>query len=118
MAKHTGKQYEAVPEKPHVTTKVQIVQPDSPSPYYSNFIEVTHSEYEFALSFAKLPSKLRPQQLLDIQGGEPLLLEPLLQIEIPTRLARGLVKALTIQIEAYEQRYGAIPGTSEEERGK
>ncbi len=97
--KQSVKQYEAEPTKPHVTTKVQIVQPESPSAYYSNFIEVSHTEYEFALSFAKLPPKLRPQQLLDVKAGEPLLLEPMLQIEVPTRLINGLIKALMIQVE-------------------
>ena len=112
------KQYEAVPQKPHVTTKIQMVQPETPSPYYSNYIEVTHSEYEFALSFAKLPTKLRPQQLLDVKAGQPLQVEPLLQIEIPTRLIKGLIRALTVQVEIYEKRYGPIPATGEEKGGK
>ncbi|MEQ1794295.1 MAG: DUF3467 domain-containing protein [Nitrospira sp.] len=112
------KQYEAAQAKAHVTTKVQIVQPETPSPYYSNFIEVSHTEYEFALSFAKLPPKLRPQQVLDVKAGAPLLLEPMLQIEVPTRLINGLIKALTHQVEIYEKRYGVIPGTSQEKGGQ
>lgn len=112
------KQYEAEPAKPHVTTKVQIIQPETPSTYYSNFIEVSHTEYEFALSFAKLPTKLRPQQLLDVKSGEPLLLEPLLQVEVPTRLIPGLVRALMLQVEIYEKRYGAIPGSGQKNGGQ
>ena len=115
--KRQAKQYEAAPAKPHVTTKIEMVQPETASAYYSNYIEVTHSEYEFALSFAKLPTKLRPQQLLDVTAGEPLLIEPLLQIEVPTRLIKGLIRALTVQVELYEKRYGAIPGTGEEKGG-
>jgi hypothetical protein len=116
--KRQAKQYEAAPAKPHVTTKIEMVQPETASAYYSNYIEVTHSEYEFALSFAKLPTKLRPQQLLDVKAGQPLLIEPLLQVEVPTRLIKGLIRALTLQVEIYEKRYSAIPGTVEKMGGQ
>lgn len=110
-------EYEAEPLKPRVTAKVQILQPETPSATYTNYIEVSHSEYEFALSCAKLPAKLRPQQLLDVQAGEPLLLEPLLQIEVPTRLIKGFIRALKIQVDLYEKRYGPIYDSAQEKGG-
>jgi hypothetical protein len=95
-----------VPE--NVPVKVQVVQGDSTPTYYSNFVEVSHTEYEFALSFVKLPTKLRPQQLADVKSGQSLLLEPFLQVEVPSRLVRGIIKALETQVEKYEQRHGKI----------
>ena len=110
-------EYEAEPVNPHVTVKVQIIHPETPSATYTNYIEVSHTEYEFALSCAKLPAKLRPQQLLDAQAGEPLLLEPLVQIEVPALLIKGLIRAMTLQVQQYEDRYGPITDRTQETGG-
>ena len=96
----------SVPE--YVNLKVQILPGENIPAYYSNYIEVAHTEYEFVLSFAKVPSKLGPQQLLDAKSGQPLVLEPIIKAEIPLRLIRGLVRALESQIEKYETRFGKI----------
>lgn len=107
--KSSGRQFEPVPVKEIVTTKVQVIHPETLTAFYSNYVEVAHSEYEFSLSFSKLPSKLRPQQLLDVQAGQPLVLEPQLLIDIPTRLVKGLIRALEAQVSRYETRYGELP---------
>lgn len=107
--KSSGRQFKPVPVKPLVNTKVQVVHPESLTAFYSNYVEVAHSEYEFSLSFSKLPSKLRPQQLLDVQAGQPLILEPQLLIDVPTRLVKGLIRALEAQVSKYETRFGELP---------
>ena len=116
--KPSGKRFEPVPVKTVLNTKVQVVHPESLTAYYSNYVEVAHSEYEFSLSFSKLPSKLRPQQLLDVQAGQPLVLEPQLLIDVPTRLVKGLIRALELQVEKYEARFGELPDQTTKQGGR
>jgi hypothetical protein len=111
-------EFESAPPKPHVNAKIQVVHPETASPIYANYIEVAHSEYEFSLSMCKLPTKLRPQQLLDVQAGQPLIIEPTVVVEIPTRLVKGFIRALETQVDTYEKRYGQLPDPQKKKGGQ
>src|SRR5690242_5026573 len=91
--------FEPSAPKPRVTAKIQVVHPETLAPIYANYVEVAHTEYDFSIALCKLPAKLRPQQLSEIQGGQPLTLEPTVVVEIPTRLIKGLIRALETQVE-------------------
>ena len=110
-------EFESIPPKPHVNAKIQVVHPETTSPIYANYVEIAHSEYEFSLSMCKLPSKLRPQQLLDVQAGQPLVIEPTVVVEIPTRLVKGFIRALETQVDMYEKKYGLLPD-SQKRKGR
>jgi hypothetical protein len=110
--------FESPPLKPHVNVKIQVVHPETVSPIYANYVEVAHSEYEFSLSMCKLPTKLRPQQLLDVQAGQPLIIEPTVVVELPTRLVKGLIQALETQVDHYEKKYGQLPDSEKKKGGQ
>jgi hypothetical protein len=97
---------------PSVTTQLG----DETFTYYANYAEITHMPHDFALLFAGLPSKLPPDQMEEARAGN-LTLTCDVQILIPTTLIDGLIRALTTQKAAYEQRYGTIhePGASDAE---
>lgn len=82
-------------------------KPDTPS-YYINYAAVAHSQYEFLLSVLRIPDKLSPEQTQLAKKGGAVPIEPILQLIIPPRLIDGLIKALNIQKEKYEQENGPI----------
>ena len=65
------------------------------------------------INFAKVPAILKPQQIKEIRQGNPLSIEPIMQIEIPPKLLPGFIDALTSQKEKYEKRLGPIKNTKE-----
>lgn len=120
MAKKSSPQvkFESKPLMPHVNVKIQVVHSETVSSIYANYVEVAHSEYEFSLSMCKLPTKLRPQQLLDVQAGQPLIIEPTVVVEIPTGLVKGLIQALETQVDHYEKKYGQLPDSEKKKGGQ
>jgi hypothetical protein len=88
--------------------KVQAdIKPDTPF-YYVNYISVTHSPYDFAISVLRLPHQLTPEQKSFASKGDPVPMEATLQLIIPTQIIKGLIKALSEQCQKYEERYGEI----------
>ncbi|MCW5800442.1 MAG: DUF3467 domain-containing protein [Nitrospira sp.] len=88
--------------------QIQLVPSEGTPAYYCNYMDVTHSSYEFVLSFAKVPAKLRLDQLSAAENKGTLQIEPLVQVEVPPRLLPGIIKALTIQKEKFETQLGQI----------
>lgn len=82
-------------------------KPDTPS-YYINYAAVSHSEYDFMVSVLRIPTHLTPEQTELAKKGSTVPVEPILQLIIPPRLVEGLIKALSIQKEKYEQEHGPI----------
>jgi hypothetical protein len=84
--------------------------------YYSNHAEVAYLAHEFAILFARIPTKLPPDKIEEVMGGN-LNLTAEVQILIPTTLINGLIQALTRQKAAYEEQHGAIqnPGGTDAE---
>ena len=64
---------------------------------YANHAEVSHTQHDFSITFAKIPSKLSADRIREVQAAKQLILEPLMQVVIPTSLMAGLIDALTIQ---------------------
>lgn len=76
---------------------------ESTPTYYSNFVQVSHTPYEFSLTFAKIPSPPNVDQIAMAQAGKPVKIESLMQIAIPVKLMPGLLEALLNQKELYEK---------------
>ncbi len=95
-----------VPKK--ITAKFHPIVSESTPSYYSNYIEVGHSPYEFVMTFAKVPTRPKPEHIRGAIRGEPIPVEAILQVEVPTRLLEGLINALSIQMQKYEKSYGRI----------
>lgn len=94
----------------HNSISIKILpdpKPDTPA-YYINYASVSHSQYDFLLSVLRTPSQLTHEQTELAKKGNPVLVEPILQLIIPPRLIDGLIKALNIQKEKYEQEHGPI----------
>ena len=89
--------------------------PDAPT-YYANFVEISHTAHEFMLSTARVPTKLpEPLKQEAVNKGE-LVLTPELQIVIAPTVLPGLIRALKIQRESYEKKFGEIREDSKNER--
>jgi hypothetical protein len=82
-------------------------KPDTPS-YYINYASVAHSDYEFSLAVLRVPTPLTAEQTESARKGEPVLIEPILQLVIPPKLVDGLINALSIQKDIYESENGPI----------
>jgi hypothetical protein len=78
--------------------------PETPF-YYVNYIPVSHLAYDFIISVVKLPSEITPEQNAIVKSGQPLPLEPTLQLVIPPPLVKGLIFALTEQVRKYEEQF-------------
>jgi hypothetical protein len=92
-------------QKPQAQQQAQIqvdVRADTPS-YYVNFIAVSHTAYDFTLSATRIPSPLTAEQVELAKNGEPIPLEPILQLVVPPLLVDGLIKALIDQKTRHEQ---------------
>jgi hypothetical protein len=77
--------------------------------YYVNFLNVTHSAYDFTISVTKFPSEFSDEQKASLKNKEGITLDASLQIVITPALVRGLIKALTMQAEKFEARFGELP---------
>lgn len=94
----------------HNSLSIKILpdpKPDTPA-YYINYAAVSHSQYDFLLSVLRTPAQLTHEQTELAKKGSAVLVEPILQLNIPPRLIDGLIKALNIQKEKYEQEHGPI----------
>jgi hypothetical protein len=76
--------------------------------YYVNFLNVTHSAYDFTITVTKLPSEFSEEQRDSLNKKRPITLEATLQLVVTPALIRGLIKALTMQAEKYESRFGQL----------
>jgi hypothetical protein len=98
MAKSTKKQ--SVGE---LTAQIRLdIKSDTPS-YYVNYVGVSHTAYDFTISAAKMQSPPTQEQLEFAKSGEPIPLEPIVQLVMPPLLIDGLMQALADQKEKYEK---------------
>lgn len=103
--KKTRKRKKAVsPQVLEITISPQVTE--NTTYYYFNYIAVTHSRYDFALAFARLPVTLKPEQEEIAKKGKPIPVEADLQVVISPELISGLIDALTRQKDKYEARFG------------
>ena len=98
----------SIPPAPQITAQIHAdVKPDTPF-YYVNYMAINHSPYDFTITAIKLPSHLTTDQLEFAKKGQPVSVEPVLQLVIPPRVIKGLIKALTEQCLKYEAQFGPI----------
>lgn len=85
-----------------------VTESSSGDAIYANFIEIGHTEHEFLLIAARLPTK--PSAAILAQAAErgELVLEPEVQIMFPARIIGSLISALQVQRDEYERRFGKI----------
>jgi hypothetical protein len=83
--------------------RIGLEPTDNVSVYYANYIEVANSIHDFSLFCSRVPAKLTTEKIEEINNIDELVLEPEVQIIIPTTLVPGLIRALTTQRENYER---------------
>ena len=69
--------------------------------YYVNYMAVAHNAFDFTLSVVRIPAGFSPDQIETAKKGEPIILEPTLQLVFPPAVAEGLVRALQTQLQKY-----------------
>lgn len=98
-----------------VTARMLLEVTDDTPVYYVNYAEVTHSAHDFALLLGRTPAKPDAMQIEELQETGDIRTEAMLQILLPTTILPGLMRALTLQREHYEARFGPIRDTGVED---
>ena len=60
------------------------------------------------MTVLRIPSQLTAEQTELARAEKPVPVEPLLQLVLPPRLIGGLIRALTVQKQKYEETFGQI----------
>lgn len=97
-------------KKPTTVKHVEVeleTKPDVPA-YYVNYMSVGHTAFDFVISAGRLPFPVPQEQITRINNGQSMLVDTILQLVVPPRVMKGLLDAVTIQIETYEKVFGKI----------
>jgi hypothetical protein len=86
-----------------VQLRIMIDVPDGTPSYYSNWIEVSHTKWDFCLTAAKMPARQNQTKMDQIVETKTLTLDADVQIIIPPTLLPGLIRALTSQKKTFER---------------
>jgi hypothetical protein len=113
MAKPNAKP-KSEPESVSVSIALETTR-DTPI-YYANHAEVAAARHEFALAFARLPSKPSRAEVAELKAVGQLVWDTDIQIIIPPTLINGLIRALKMSKENYETMFGPI-NDDEKEQG-
>jgi hypothetical protein len=112
---------EAAPERQvaegEKAVKVVVDDDEDVGSIYVNFAEVAHAQHELTAYFVQIPTKLSLEAREAALASGQLRLRPIVNLILPPTLARGLVRALTLQIDAYERRYGPIQRQEDDKEG-
>ena len=76
--------------------------------YYVNYMSIASSSNEFVIGAVRVPFPLTADQMEQLQKDGQLIVEPTVQLVVPPAVAKGLIKALTEQVEKYEAQFGKI----------
>jgi hypothetical protein len=88
---------------------VQVEVSDVTPFYYINSAEVGHTLHEFSISAVRLPVKLSQDAMTEAVANRSITLPADVQLLLPPSMVRDLIRALSTQLEAYEERFGKIP---------
>ena len=88
--------------------KVVVDPTEDTSAHYINHAEIHHSLNEFGMFVARVPPRLSAAKLEQAKQSGTVIVEPLLHLLFPPTMVPGLIRALTLQREAYETRFGRI----------
>jgi len=86
-------------------SKISLEPTERVSVFYVKYIEVGNSPQDFTLTCGRLPGKITSAKLEEIKRLDAMVIEPEVQLIIPTTLVPGLIRALTAQKEVYEELY-------------
>ena len=89
-----------------ITANLVVLPTEDTPQYYVNHVEVASSRNEFAMFCTRVPSKIQPDQIDQIEKNGNLRLEPELEITFPVTIIQGLIDALTKQRDAYSKLFG------------
>lgn len=96
-------------EQAPVIAKVQLQHNENTATYYVNNVEVSHTPFDFAISWAKIPTKLSTVELETVKSTGNVSLDAMVVLTVPPAVIPGLIRALMIQKEMYEKTVGQIP---------
>jgi len=106
-----------------LAVRVVVEVQDGTPAFYSNFIEVSQTKWDFSLIFATLPPKPTAAKIAEMQATGVLACPAEATINFPPTLMAGLIRALNMQKELYEKENGVElketgnePGSSEKHR--
>ncbi len=107
MGRRTSK---GKPSEKSIPVKISPVASETTPFYYCNFVSVAHTQYDFLLSFLRIPvfTSLSEAQKDAVKKGNPLPVEPSFQVAIAPKLIDELITALTEQKRKYEARFGPV----------
>ena len=118
MAKKTPKVATVTPIKKGAQQKAPAlgihIDSSSDDAIYANFMEISHSQYEFQLSMARVPAKVPAAVLEQAKERGALVLEPVVSVIFPPRIMSGLIRALEVQRDKYEAQFGKIITTDKD----
>jgi hypothetical protein len=82
--------------------------PDYLRPVYANFVNVSHTPWDYRLTFAQIRPPTSPEESQEAlaEGLRP---ETVAEVIIPANLMAGLMTALKQNFDTYVQNYG-VPG--------
>lgn len=102
----TGNGKTAAGHPTHVAVRIVVEVPDGTPSFYTNFIEVTHTKWDFSLIFAMLPPKPTMAKVAEMQATGVLSCPAEVTINFAPALMAGLIRALNMQKETYEKENG------------
>lgn len=97
-----------IPAPVAVTVRIAVDVPEGTPAFYSNYLEVSQTKWDFSLIIARIPVKHSAAKINDMQATGLLPLRADATINFPPTLMAGLIRALTVQKEAYEKATGTI----------
>lgn len=91
-----------------VVVKITPTVSDATPFYYCNYASVSHTTYEFVLTFVKIPTPFTDIQQVGMQKDGRLALEASVQIAVSPKFLPELIVALNEVKRKYEERFGPI----------
>lgn len=97
----------------HVVVRFLGNYDDTPT-YYINHAEIAVGKHEFALAFAKLPTKPSRSDMEHAKATQELAWETDIQVLVPPTLIVGLIRALETARDGYQNLFGPLPEDEKE----
>jgi len=76
---------------------ISVIMSDDVPVSYANFAEITHNDFDFGISFCRLPAKFTPREVDLIQEESRVETEPVFHVVLPHVMLPRLIQALQSQ---------------------
>lgn len=103
-AKSNGKT--AAEEPAPRQARINIDVAEGTPAFYANYIEIGHTKWDFTLIASRVPAKPSTAKIVEMQSNGIFTIPADATINFPPNLMPGLIRALTIQKEAFEKATG------------